>query len=266
MDMMSKHKKLLIFVLLLLVLGLLLWLYDGTTTDFKNPISSITHSKQTSKQSSGFDKHAYSINDPASLWVVVNKGRVLPSSYVPAGLVIPNISLRVSGGTEMEVRSDTAKALETMFTAAKAQGIDLMLASGYRPYSEQVTLYNGYVSSDGQAAADASSARPGHSEHQTGLAADLEPVDRKCEVDQCFEQTPEGQWLAANDYKYGFIIRYPKGKESVTGYEYEPWHVRYVGVALSTELHDTGQTLEEFFGLPFYADYPSSSYQLQSGL
>jgi D-alanyl-D-alanine carboxypeptidase len=106
------------------------------------------------------------------------------------------------------------------------------------------------VQSEGQAVADTQSARPGYSEHQSGLAADLEPASRKCEVDQCFGDTPEGKWLSANAYKYGFVIRYPLGLDNITGYEYEPWHVRYVGIALSTEMHDEGiLTLEQFFAI-----------------
>ena len=194
------------------------------------------------------------------MWVVVNKGRQLPSDYVPAGLVVPTVPLRLSGSAaEMHVRSDTAAAMEKMFAAAKNEGINLMLASGYRSYATQVSVYNGYVSASGVDQADTFSARPGHSEHQTGLAADVEPTSRVCEVEQCFENTPEGKWLAANSYKYGFIIRYQKDTQALTGYEYEPWHVRYVGSDLSAQIHQTGQTLEQFFGLPNYSTYPDKS-------
>lgn len=125
-----------------------------------------------------------------------------------------------------------------------------MLSSGYRSYNYQTSLYSNYVKNEGQTAADTQSARPGHSEHQTGLAADIEPASRNCEVDQCFATTPEGKWLAANAYTYGFIIRYPADKVDVTGYEYEPWHIRYIGAPLATELHNQGiETLEEFFGV-----------------
>jgi len=156
----------------------------------------------------------------------------------------------------MQVRKVTATALEQMFAAAKQQGIDLMLSSGYRSYAYQVSLYNGYVQTQGQATADTQSARPGYSEHQTGFAADIEPVSKECEVDPCFGTTPEGIWLAANAYKYGFIIRYTAADQKITGYEAEPWHIRYVGTALSTELHSTGvQTLEQFFGISGGAVY-----------
>ena len=205
-----------------------------------------------------FDKKQFSLTDPASLWVVVNKRRPLaPLDYAPANLVNPQIPLRLNKADgEMTVRADTAAALEELSTAASRQGLHLMLASGYRSYQLQVTVYNSEVRANGQAGADQESARPGYSEHQTGLAADLEPVSRKCELETCFESTPEGVWLAANAWKYGFIIRYQKDITSITGYEYEPWHVRYIGKALAAELHRTQTlTLEQFFDLPAAPGY-----------
>jgi len=120
------------------------------------------------------------------------------------------------------------------------------------------------VSSQGRAQTDASSARPGHSEHQTGLAADIEPASRQCEVQNCFADTPEGQWLAVNAYKYGFIVRYQKDTQNLTGYEYEPWHIRYVGLSLANEVQRTHKTLEQTFHLPVYTAYPATNYILIS--
>lgn len=210
-----------------------------------------------------FNKNKYSVNQAASPWAVVNKGRSLPSSYVPDGLVAPKIPLRLGAASlEMHLRSDTAAALEQMATAAISQGIHLMLASGYRSYGNQVATYNGFAKTYGVAKADTFSARPGHSEHQTGLAADLEPVSRNCELQNCFGDTPEGKWLAANCYKYGFIIRYQKAAQELTGYQYEPWHARYVGIDLAAQIQQTGQTLEQYFGLPAFTAYPNQPYQL----
>lgn len=212
-----------------------------------------------------FDKNKYPLDQASSLWAVVNKGRVMPSTYVPSNLVVPNIPLRLNPASpEMHLRADMAAALEKLSAGAKADGINLKLASGYRSYSTQAAVYSGYVSQDGTAKADTYSARPGHSEHQTGLAADLEPLDRTCEVEQCFENTPEGKWLAANSYKYGLIIRYQKNTQSLTGYEYEPWHVRFVGEDLAKQLQQSGQTLEQFFGLPIYTTYPATSYEIKN--
>lgn len=225
-------------------------------------------SKQTPKpaptQKDSFDKSLYPTDSSSSIWAVVNKGRALPSSYTPADLVVPAVPLRLSAGAnEMHLRQAAADALVMMFQAAKDTGVDLMLASGYRSYTDQVSVYNSYVAQSGTAQADTFSARPGHSEHQTGLAADIEPVSRTCEVDQCFESTKEGQWLAANSYRFGFIIRYQKNTEDLTGYEYEPWHVRYVGADLAGQIKQSGQTLEQFFGLPAFTNYPSNSFQLK---
>ncbi|HEV7454579.1 MAG TPA: M15 family metallopeptidase [Candidatus Saccharimonadales bacterium] len=201
----------------------------------------------------GFDKNKYSTADKASLWVVVNKQHPLnPKTYAPDNLVVPNIPMRSNiTSTEKYVRSDMGAALETMVKAAADAGIHLNLQSGYRSYSFQVTLYDGYVKQQGQTAADRQSARPGYSEHQTGLAADLGGTSLpSCNVADCFGATVEGKWLAANAYAYGFIIRYTTDKEATTGYEHEPWHIRYIGTELSTEMHAQGvETLEEFFGI-----------------
>jgi D-alanyl-D-alanine carboxypeptidase len=110
-------------------------------------------------------------------------------------------------------------------------------------------LYNGYVAKDGQAAADRYSAKPGTSEHQTGLAMDVCLANSGCSLEQAFGDTPAGKWVAANAHKYGFIVRYLPGKDAITGYEYEPWHLRYVGIELATELQRNNKTMEEFFGL-----------------
>lgn len=204
-----------------------------------------------------FDKTQYSLDDPSSIWVVVNKQRPLePKTYRPSDLTVPNVPLRVPGHETMNVRTETARALESMFAAAKADGIALKLSSGFRSYNYQVNLYNGYVNSQGQAAADTQSARPGYSEHQTGLAADIRPIDGACDLEQCFGDMPEGKWIAENAHNYGFIIRYTKTNEAKAGYSYEPWHIRYVGIDLAAEMQRTqADSLETFFGLP-----PAPSY------
>lgn len=209
-----------------------------------------------------FNKTEHSIDEPSSIWVVVNKRRPLqPAGYTPSDLVAPNVPLRLNGEEpEMQLRKEAAEALEALVAAAKKDNLQLMVASAYRPYAFQQNLYNRYVTQQGQAAADTQSARPGHSEHQTGLAVDLEPTSQKCEVETCFAETPEGKWVAKNAYMYGFILRYQEGKDDETGYMYEPWHLRYVGKTLSTELHRIGNpTLEQFFNLDPAPDYPTST-------
>lgn len=195
-----------------------------------------------------FDKNKYSHDDVSSIWVVVNKQRPLnPKTYAPTDLV------SVGGGQQM--RQEAAIALSKLITAAKAEGLTISPLSGYRSYSTQVSVYNAEVKNYGQAVADSESARPGTSEHQTGLAIDV--GGGGCGIEDCFGSTSEGKWLAANAYKYGFIIRYTTEKQAVTGYRAEPWHIRYIGTDLSQEMKKQGvTTLEEFFGLPAAPDYP----------
>jgi D-alanyl-D-alanine carboxypeptidase len=156
----------------------------------------------------------------------------------------------------MHVQQAAATALEAMFSAASADGVELRLDSGYRSYTEQTSLYNYYVNVQGQATADEQSARPGHSEHQTGLAVDIGNADATCSVQQCFADTPGGKWLAANAYKYGFLLRYTDAKTAITGFAGEPWHFRYIGKQLAEEMRRKNiLTLEEYFKLPAAPDY-----------
>ena len=201
-----------------------------------------------------FDKTQQSIDDPASLWVVANKLRPLnPQDYAAPDLV----AVPVPYVYAPSLRKEASDAVVAMFTAFSDEtGLGMKSQSAYRSYSAQVRVYNNWVSSLGQAGADLTSARPGHSEHQTGLAIDISAADGKCALDQCFADTAQGKWLAEHAWEYGFILRYPNGMTNITGYEFEPWHYRYVGKVLSTEMHETGTaTMEEFFGLPFAPDY-----------
>jgi len=201
-----------------------------------------------------FDRSALSIDDPASPWVVSDKLRPLqPVDYAPADLV----TMDVAHQNPPVLRREAADAVLAMFAAGEAEGAGaFQVQSAYRSYATQVTVYDGWVSRLGQEAADATSARPGTSEHQTGLALDISPVPLSCALQACFGDTPQGRWLAENSWRFGFVLRYPEGSTPVTGYEYEPWHFRYVGVPLATEAHATGTaTLEEFFGLPAAPDY-----------
>lgn len=157
--------------------------------------------------------------------MIANKTYTLPRSYNPG------------------VQPEAMDAFYDMQAAAASEGISLWILSSYRSYDDQEVIYNRYVSQDGRDAADTYSSRPGHSDHQTGYTFDLNSLE------QDFQYDPAGQWLDKNCYKYGFIIRYPKGKESSTGYMYEPWHVRYIGVDLATKVTQSGLSLEEYFGI-----------------
>lgn len=259
-----KKKKLIYTLTVSAVLLSIAWLSLPSKKPVLSPVRKLP--PQTTAQSNTalpFNKKLYSLDLSSSLWAVVNKGRILPGSYYPPDLVRPNIPLRYfAPNQEMTLRREAAAALEKMSAAASAEGIGLRLASGFRSYSQQAAVYAGYVRSSGSAKADTFSARAGHSEHQTGLAADLEPADRSCELEVCFSDTPTGKWLASHSHKYGFIIRYQNNKQSLTGYQFEPWHFRYVGIELANEINITGMTLEEFFGLPTYNYYPDQVVRL----
>ncbi len=201
-----------------------------------------------------FDRSALSIDDPASLWVVSNKRRPLqPSDYVPPDLV----PVPVGFTNAPSLRQEAADAAVAVVQAARDEaGLELISLSAYRSYGTQVSVYNGVVAAQGQEAADLVSARPGHSEHQTGLAIDFGSQPQVCSLQPCFGETPHGVWLAANAHRFGFVLRYPSGATPVTGFSYEPWHFRYVGLDLAAELRASGvATLEEFFGLPAAPDY-----------
>ena len=172
------------------------------------------------------DLSEYTIDNQNSIYYIVNKQRALPSGFVPQNLV--------TVGNE-RLRSDAATTLNTLLSVAKKEGVSLRLISGYRSYVEQQRVYSGYVKSDGQAKADTYSARPGHSEHQTGLAIDV--GSGSCDLQICFGDSKAGKWLADHAHEYGFIIRYGRSQENLTGYQYEPWHLRYVGVELASKLH-----------------------------
>ncbi len=247
------RKRLIVFALAAGVVAASAWWFMGHSAS--TPIQQHTAIKEqaapaqamTSKDT--FDKTKYSLTDPDSLWVIVNKQHPLaPIDYAPNDLHYPNVTLRVAGAAEMQMRATAASALEQMFAGANQAGYKLQVSTAYRGYTYQKTLYDGYVSSVGQAAADQESARPGYSEHQTGWAVDIRSVSDTCSLEACFGTTPEGKWLASNAYQYGFLLRYPADKVAITGYEYEPWHFRYIGADLSQELHKQHiETLEEFF-------------------
>lgn len=177
--------------------------------------------------------------------LIVNKTYSLPSTFKPTNPNAEVTSERCNNCLDKEVIS----AFNLMKSDASSIGLNIWIQSGYRSYTYQETLYNNYTMVSGGAGADTYSARAGHSEHQTGLCFDLNSVD------DSFAYTDEGKWINDNAHLYGFVIRYPKGKESITGYQYESWHLRYVGPDLAKVLYNDGNwiTIEEHFGI-------SSSY------
>ena len=165
------------------------------------------------------------------------------------GIMIANKTYTLPADYDPGVHPEAQAAFDEMQAAASEDGISLWVISSYRSYYDQEAIYNRYLQWDTKEVVDTYSSRPGHSDHQTGYTFDVNSLE------QSFEYDPAGQWLADNCYKYGFIIRYPKGKEDSTGYMYEPWHIRYIGVEFATKVTTSGLSLEEYLGITsVYAD------------
>ena len=178
--------------------------------------------------------------------LLVDKRRGLAARYRPRDLVAPRVAFLA--GTPQEgrrLRRPAARALERLFAAARRDGVPLAGISGYRSFASQRALFAGYARERGVARAARVSARAGHSEHQTGLAIDVAGADGRCAATACFAGSRPARWLARHAPGHGFVVRYPRGAERVTGYAHEPWHLRYVGVALAREAAASGRTLDE---------------------
>lgn len=197
------------------------------------------------------------VTNPDHVVVFVNKQRSLPDGYEPDHLVQPDVPFSFEGESEKKLMQEpAARALEQLFAQAEADGITLRAVSGYRSYATQKFLFNYYIETYGEEYAHRYSAFPGTSEHQTGLAMDVSSPSVNNQLTDEFGSTEEGKWLQENCANFGFIIRYPNGKEHITGYAYEPWHLRYVGEELAKLIMSSGSTLEEYFddSLPVFAD------------
>ncbi len=174
--------------------------------------------------------------------MIVNKHYKIPDDYKPKNLVYID---DWEYGYWNLIRADVYEEFKKMSKEAKKDNVTLFIASPYRSYNDQKVLYNSYVANDGVKNADTYSARPGYSEHHTGLAMDLIP-EFGLQLDT-FENSAGFKWMQENAHKYGFILRYPKDKEYITGYMYEPWHYRYVGVDAATTIKNEGLTFEEYY-------------------
>ena len=204
--------------------------------------------KDSSENLAEYDFILNVISDPNNRTFTTSKGysgKVVNGITYIDGVLIANKSYGLPSNYGSGLTNETVSAFNKMKVDATGLGLNLYISSGYRSYYDQKYIYNNYVKTDGQKNADTYSARAGHSEHQTGLAFDLNSIDIS------FASTDEGKWVVDNCYKYGFIIRYPEGKDNITGYIYEPWHLRYVGVDLATKLYNQGDwiTLEEYYGI-----------------
>ncbi|KPB06197.1 M15 family metallopeptidase [Bacillus sp. CHD6a] len=190
------------------------------------------------------------VANPSAMNVMVNKFWSLPEGYRPPDLMKPNVpfSFGDENSDRSKLRAEAAESLEVMFNVAKGEGIELYARSGFRSYETQAAIFKNEVATFGYEQAVLYVALPGTSEHQTGLAMDITAKSVGLELVEALEGTTEGKWLAENAHHYGFILRYPKGKTNITGYAFEPWHFRYVGVDIAGEIYAKGITLEEYLG------------------
>lgn len=179
-----------------------------------------------------------------SLLRIVNRQRPLRAEYVPQDLTEPAVATE---GTEY-LRREAADAIAALFAAAREAGHELVLISGYRSYEFEVRNQQYYIGLYGEEYASHVDCIPGANEHQLGLAADLGTADRTCRLDSCFAGTEAGRWLSENAWRYGWILRYPEGKEDVTGIMYSPWNYRYVGTEAAVRIFQSGLTMEEYYG------------------
>ncbi|MCC3373657.1 M15 family metallopeptidase [Cohnella sp. REN36] len=194
-------------------------------------------------------KPPLSSDDPASdpsIRILVNKMRSLDADYAPDDLVRVDVPTVLKNEEVNQLRKEAADALKALFAGAEIAGFKLYARSGYRSYQTQTALFAGYVKNHGEKEANRFSAKAGQSEHQTGLAMDITSDSVSLQLSEDFDDTQEGQWVREHAPEYGFIIRYPKDKEDVTGYMYEPWHLRYLGAKLATDVARSGLTYDEY--------------------
>lgn len=180
------------------------------------------------------------------LLILVNKENPLNADYKPDDLMPIRYYASDRSSACRYMKAEAAEQFHKLVEAAEKEGYTIVMTTAYRSYGFQKILWDQYVAKEGEEAAAKYSARPGTSEHQTGLAVDITSPGVDYKLLNSFGQTEEGIWIAKNAHRFGFIIRFPKGKEEITGYQYEPWHLRYVGEASATEIYRQGLTLEEY--------------------
>lgn len=227
---------------------------NGDSTDIHNNEDGIDLEMDIIKELVITANYNYNSNDtvpitgPINKYVLVNKKNSLSSDFVPDKLREVNVTFSFEGWNEKrQMQDEAATQLEKLFAKALEEGHVLYAVSGYRSYARQEAIYNNNVATRGQEATDLVSAKPGQSEHQTGYAMDVSCLSVGFDLVESFGETPEGIWLAEHAHKFGFIIRYKKDTTHITGYSYEPWHVRYVGIELATYLYNNDLTLEEYY-------------------
>lgn len=219
---------------------------DDKTITEEEPQLPPPSEQPVSEQEPEENEAAFSQADKTNLLILVNKKNPVNKNYKPDDLKeIKYFAADRSPETRF-LRAEAADAFNLMVEKAAEEDLEFKMTTAYRSFGFQKILYDNYVAQQGEEAANKFSAKPGQSEHQTGLAVDVSSPSVDFQLTNEYGETKEGKWLAAHAYEYGFIIRFPKGKEDVTGYQYEPWHLRYVGLTAAKEIYDSNLTLEEY--------------------
>ncbi|WP_024615492.1 M15 family metallopeptidase [Clostridium sp. Ade.TY] len=239
-----KNRVLKLILIFLITLSLTTFLSGYIHKNYNN--SKITESNENKMKQTKENIKDIKTSSNITNILLVNKKYSVDSSYKPSDLVIPeatynNHSLKM----QQPLRKDAATSFENMFIAAAKDNIILKGISGFRSYDYQVSVFNNSKQRNGYNHAEKYVAKPGHSEHQTGLAVDVLSNEYN-NLNEGFENTKTFKWLKEHMSEFGFILRYPKGKETITGYNYEPWHLRYVGKDTAEKINNSGITLEEY--------------------
>lgn len=227
--------------------------YDSRT---KTTIEQILEDNSNIRVGAGLEqpthpnKYSNLIENPYEILVLVNKDHALPANFEPDDLVVPDVPFPFAeNDPKKQLRKEAAQALEQLFAATEKAGLHLFAQSGFRSYDRQEVIFAANVEKHGEKHANTFSARAGESEHQSGLVMDVTSQEVNFQLITDFGNTDEGIWLKNNAHEYGFIIRYPEGKENITKYQYEPWHLRYVGKKAAKEMAANNLTLEEYLGV-----------------
>ncbi|WP_413526683.1 D-alanyl-D-alanine carboxypeptidase family protein [Marinilactibacillus psychrotolerans] len=215
-------------------------------TEYDNENQNLEETEDSNHEEGSNDNLENDILDDSNILKLVNKKYSLSEDYIPGDLVNLEVPTVLENAEVNQLRKEPADALKEMIDYAEEENIDILARSGYRSYKTQVQLFDNYVANHGEEAANKFSARPGESEHQTGLSIDVTSESVNFQLTESFGETAEGLWVQENAHEFGFIIRYPEGKEEITGYQYEPWHLRYVGNDMAQSIYESGLTYEEY--------------------
>lgn len=258
--MMNEKRIKTLIIVSLLLLETFVWTVNGPNNFWSLGLGGDTEGPGTVNVGDGSDKQEEEqpnddqINREAALkdaeekglLILVNKEHPVDQDYKPDDLAEIKYYVPDRSETTRYMREEAAEAFHQMVDKAAQDGVELRMTTAYRSYDFQKLLFDNYVAQEGEEQANTFSAKPGQSEHQTGLAVDVSSPSVDYQLSNDYGKTKEGKWIADNAHRFGFILRFPEGKAEITGYQYEPWHLRYVGLIAAKEIYDEGLSLEEY--------------------